>query len=256
MAIDRNSMVKWVNNTLKPENFKDSCPNGIQVFGKDRVERIATCVSVSDEFFQRAVEAEADLLLVHHGLFWEGASRVVDPWMARRLLVLLEKQINLVAYHLPLDAHPRLGNNARMAELLSLENLDFCFGHYKGTPIGCMGDLSKAKTLDEVVVGINDVLEGRPELFSFGKDRIERVGVVVGGAGDIALLQEAVAAGCDTYITGTVFEQSVAIAREMKINVVALGHYNSEKLGVRALGDALSRQFPIEVEHIDIPNPV
>lgn len=252
----RDKIVACLDDLLQPGAFKDACPNGMQVYGRGEVERVATCTSVSEAFFEKAKDAGAQLLLVHHGLFWEGSSRVVDPLLAKRLRILLDGEMNLVAYHLPLDAHPQLGNNAQLAEMLGLKQLDFEFGRYKGTPIGCAGNLKDPVDLKDFTAGAAGRLDAEPVVVDAGPGHVRRVGVVSGGAGDIPLLLEAVAAGCDTYVTGTVFEQSVAVAREAGLNVVALGHYNSEKLGVRAVGNRLAEELGVEVVHMDVPNPV
>lgn len=251
----REDVIRFLDRLLEPDGFKDACPNGMQVYGREQVHAVATCASVSEEFFRRAREQRADFLLVHHGLFWDGSSRVVDPILARRLRVLLENEMNLAAFHLPLDAHPRLGNNACLARELGLDGLDFGFGRYKGTPIGCRGDLPRPAPLEEVTGRLAASLRCKPVVLDAGKP-VSRVGVVSGGAGDIPFLLEALEAECDTYLTGVIFEQATAIAREAGINMIALGHYNSEKLGVQALGDALGAEFPVEVIHMDVPNPV
>ncbi len=254
--VHRDEIARTLGGWLRPEDFQDACPNGLQVYGCEEIHRVATCASVSEEFFEKARDAGANFLLVHHGLFWEGASRVVDPLMARRLRILLEGQLNLAAYHLPLDAHPQLGNNAQLAGVLGLQRLDFEFGHYKGTPIGCAGNLDAPVDLQEFVSAAAGRLDAETVVVDAGPGRVSRVGVVSGGAGDIPQVLEAVAAGCDTYVTGTIFEQTVAVAREAGIHLVALGHYNSEKLGVRAVGDKIAKELGIEVIHMDVPNPV
>jgi len=252
----RDKIIAALDDLLQPQAYQDACPNGMQVYGCEQVGRVATCTSVSSKFFDLARDAGAQLLLVHHGLFWEGTSRVIDPLMARRLRVLLEGELNLAAYHIPLDAHRQLGNNAQLAGLLGLRQLDFEFGRYKGTPIGCAGNLSEPVGLEDFVEAAGRRLEAEAVVVDAGPTQVRRVGVVAGGAGDIPLLLEAVAAGCDTYVTGVVFEQSVAVAREAGLNVVALGHYNSEKLGVRAVGDGVAKELGVEVIHMDVPNPV
>jgi len=254
--VHRDKIVAALDGLLQPEAYKDTCPNGMQVYGCEEVGRVATCASVSSKFFELARDAGAQLLLVHHGLFWEGSSRVVDPLLARRLRVLLDAELNLAAYHLPIDAHPELGNNAQLAGVLGLRQLDFEFGRYKGTPIGCAGNLGEPVGLKDFVDAAARKLEAETVVVDAGPAKVRRVGVVSGGAGDIPLLMEAVAAGCDTYVTGVIFEQSVAVAREAGLNVVALGHYNSETLGVRAVGDWVAKELGVEVEHLDVPNPV
>lgn len=254
--VHRDKIIAALDSILQPEAYRDACPNGMQVYGCDQVGKLATCASVSVEFFEKARDAGAQLLLVHHGLFWENASRVVDPLMARRLKILLDAELNLAGYHLPIDAHRELGNNAQLAGMLGLRQLDFGFGHYKGTPIGCAGNLAEPVSLQDFVYSSGKSLDAETVVVDAGPTQVRRVGVVSGGAGDIPLILEAVAFGCDTFVTGTVFEQSVAVARETGVNVVALGHYNSEKLGVRAVGDRISKDLGVEVVHMDVPNPV
>jgi dinuclear metal center YbgI/SA1388 family protein len=256
MSASRSEIAAYLDELLKPETYKDYCPNGIQVYGKEEIRHIATCTSVSEEFFSSARSEGADLLLTHHGLFWNNTSRVIDPLMGRRLRLLLDNQINLFAYHLPLDAHPGLGNNARLADLLELRDLNFSFGHYHGIPLGCVGNLPAPLPIEKLVDVYAKGLQAEPAVFAGRSRTCTRIGVVSGGAGDIPMLLEARTAGCDTFVTGVLFEQSVAIAREAGLNVVVLGHYNSEKLGVRAVGQALAERFPVEVVNLDVPNPV
>lgn len=255
MTISRDEIAGYLRELLKPESFRDNCTNGIQVYGKEEVRRVATCASVSEEFFSSARQAGADLLLVHHGLFWDNTSRVIDPLMGKRLQILLEGGLNLLAYHLCLDAHPQLGNNARLAALLNLQDLDFSFGQYHGTPLGCVGNLPAQMPLMQVAETFSRALGSDPAVFEHNPE-VSRVGVISGGAGDIPQLLQARESGCDTFVTGVLFEQSVSIAREAGLNVIALGHYNSEKLGVIAVGDALASKFAIEAIHLDVPNPV
>lgn len=254
--LHRDKLIAALDGLLQPEAYQDACPNGMQVFGCEEIARVATCASVSSKFFELAREAGAQLLLVHHGLFWDGNSRVIDPLMGRRLKILLDAELNLAAYHLPLDAHRELGNNAQLAGMLGLRQLDFEFGRYKGTPIGCAGNLAEPVSLKDFTDAAAKNLDAETVMVDSGPTQVRRVGVVSGGAGDIPMLMEAVAAGCDTFVTGVIFEQSVAVAREAGLNVVALGHYNSEKLGVRAVGERIANDLGVEVVHMDVPNPV
>jgi dinuclear metal center YbgI/SA1388 family protein len=252
----RNELMSFLDGILQPHTFKDACPNGLQVYGQEQVARVACCTSVSEDFFQEAKKSGAETLLVHHGLFWEGSSRVVDPIMAARMRTLLESDINLIAYHLPLDAHQQYGNNAQLAHLITSNQPDFSFGHYKGTPIGCLVDLDQPRPLSDLAQELGKKLSAEPYVLEAGSQTAKRVGVVSGGAGDIPLILEAMQTGCDTFVTGVLFEQTVAFAKEAKVNVVALGHYNSEKLGVKALGDLLAEKHDLEVIHLDIPNVI
>ena len=253
---ERDEIVKFLNGLLQPQNYRDRCPNGLQVYGRKEVQRMTTCASVSHEFFRQSQEVGADMLLVHHGLFWDSFSLVIDPLLAQRLRILLDQEMNLIAYHLPLDAHSQYGNNAQLAQVMQLQNLDFNFGNYHGTPIGCFGNLSVPFSFKELVSHLSERVSSTLRVFDYGKQKVSRIGIVSGGAGDIPFLLEAKQTECEVYVTGAMFEQAVAIAQEAQINVVELGHYNSEKLGVVALGEIIKQHFGIDVINIDITNPV
>jgi len=252
----REEIVAFCDDLLSPGLFTDHTPNGLQVHGRAEVGCLATCASPSLMLFREAAERGAHMLLLHHGLFWDRDPRVVDPLLAARLRLLLEREINLVAYHLPLDAHPEVGNNACLARLAGLEELDFAFGAHQGQTLGCVGRLREPLPLRELASRLARQLAAQPVLVEAGPAQVRRVGVVSGGAGEPELLLQARAAGCDAYLTGSLSEPGVAAARELGLGVVALGHYNSEKLGVRALGDRLGTRFGLEIVHLDVPNPV
>ncbi len=252
----RDEIMEFLDEVLEPKKYRDYCPNGLQVYGKEQIGCLATCTSVSAEFFRQGREKNADLLLVHHGLFWEKDSRVIDPLLGKRLRLLFEADLNLVAYHLPLDAHHQLGNNAQLAACLGLQDLDFEFAAYGGSYIGCRGRLPAPLPLGQVTQELAKKIDTQPWIFDGGSGQASCLGVVSGGAGEIPILQEAVRAGCDTLVTGVLYEQSLAVAREAHLNVISLGHYNSEKLGVQALGEAVGEKFGIDVIHLDVPNPL
>jgi len=256
MSSGRDEIVGFLDGLLAPDSFRDACPNGLQVYGKSEVTKLATCVSVSAECFEQAVKNGAHAILVHHGMFWEGASRVVDKQTARRLKILLESEINLLAYHLPLDAHREFGNNARLARILELKDLSWEFAHFKNKAIGCSGSIDEELSLGEIAGRLADKVGGSPQMFGGQGFRVKDVGIVSGEGGDIHVVTEASDKGLDAIVTGVVLEQTVAYAREAGIGMVALGHYNSEKLGVRACGDAIGKELGIEVIHLDVPNPV
>ncbi len=254
--IERDALAALLDGWLQPAAFADGCPNGLQVYGRERIAKICTCPSVSLAFFEAALERGADALLVHHGLFWNKDSRVIEPHLGRRLRVLLDGELNLYAYHLPLDAHRELGNNAQLAALLDLVERDDGFGLYHGTPIGMAGRLAAPLAPAELAERLAAALGAAPQVLDFAGGPIERIGILVGGGGDIPPVVECARSGCQALVTGTVFEQTVAVARELGVAAVALGHYNSEKLGVRALGDRIGAQTGIAVEHLDVPNPM
>jgi dinuclear metal center YbgI/SA1388 family protein len=239
---------------LDPASFEDHGPNGLQVPGKPDITTVATGVSAGLELFERAADAGAELVLVHHGLFWEGQPRALSPGMAARLKALLAADINLVAYHLPLDAHPAVGNNALIAEGLGCDHRT-PFGEHRGRPIGFAagfsGDGVPAPELFQRVAS----LTGRePLVFDSGPAHVHQLGIVSGGAaGD---LQQAIDAGLDAFLTGEPSEPAMAQAREAGVHFIAAGHYATETFGVRRLGELLAERFGLAHEFIDVPNPV
>lgn len=254
--ISRDELLAYLDEELRTQAFSDYCPNGLQVHGRTRVAHVATCPSVSLAFFEQAIATGADSLLVHHGLFWSKDPQVIHPHLGRRLRLLLEGDVNLVAYHLPLDAHPELGNNAQLANLLGLTARDHGFGSIGPTPIGVSGDLPAPGSLESLADSLAEALQTAPQIIPAGGGSIRRVGIVSGGGGDISMVLQCAQTGCQALVTGNIHEQTVAVAREMGVGLVAAGHYNTEKLGVRALGDHLAARFGIRVDHLDVPNPI
>ncbi len=254
--IQRDDLVQYCDHLLEASAFRDACPNGLQVHGQDQVALVATCTSVSDAFFTEAIRAGAQLVLVHHGLFWNGDERIIDPLMGGRLGRLLTAGMNLLAYHLPLDAHPTLGNNAQLANLLDLGEPRFDLGHIRGRAVGCRGRLPKSLSSQELAHKLDQALGGTSLVLPQGDGVVEQIGILSGSGGDLSVLLEAKRLGVELLVTGNLHEQSVAAAKELGLSLVACGHYNSEKLGVRALGDQLAAHFDIQVMHVDVPNPV
>ncbi len=245
--MNRDTLIKYLDGYLKISEFQDYGPLGLQVEGKKRVRKVAVAVSASVELFERARERGADLVIVHHGIFWDRESRVLKGGLKERIRLLLDGDISLLAYHLPLDKHPRVGNNAVAARKLGLK---------KATglgEIGIQGEVA-AITLPSFLKRVKALYSSDPLIFSFGPAKIKRIGICSGAAqGEIT---EAITAGLDAYLTGEVSEQTMHLAKEGKIHFIAAGHYATEKLGIRALGDHIARKFNLKVEFIDIPNPV
>jgi dinuclear metal center YbgI/SA1388 family protein len=239
---------------LEPDAYADHCPNGLQVQGRAEVGKVATGVSAHLALFELAVEHRADLVITHHGLFWDGDDPRVIGRLHRRLRILLTNDLSLAAYHLPLDGHPRLGNNALIAERLGCVELA-PFAVHRGRAIGCRarfpGDGIPAA---ELVRRVADLTGGPPLTFLAGPDPVRSLGVVSGAAS--GHLDEAIAAGLDAFVTGEPAERVMSQARESGIHYVAAGHYATETFGVRALGDHLVEQFAVEHVFIDVPNPI
>ena len=232
---------------------RDFGPNGLQVEGKRPVRKIVTGVSACLELFERARDAGADAVLVHHGVFWDSQPRQLTGWQGRRVGALYESGTHLVAYHLPLDRHGELGNNILAAKGLGLYSIE-PFAEYHGTAIGFRGRYPEPLSPGEFTARCEKLFGQAPQAFLFGRDEISTVGIVSGGAqGE---LHQAIAAGLDAYVTGEASEWVMNIAREARIHYLAAGHYATERLGIRALGEHLSRRFGLEHEFVDVPNPV
>jgi dinuclear metal center YbgI/SA1388 family protein len=245
-------ILETLDELLSPGEFDDLGPNGLQVPGAADVTHVITGVSARRELSERAVELGADLVLVHHGLFWNFHPAGLTPLLAERLRPLLKHDINLAAYHLPLDAHPEVGNNAILARELGCEERR-PFGRYKGTFIGCRGELPGISP-DDLRARVREATGREPLLLGSGPDRISSIGIVSGSAADT--LHEAAAAGLDAFLTGEPREHITADAAELGMWFVAAGHYATETFGVRALGDLLAERFGIQHTFVDLENPV
>jgi dinuclear metal center YbgI/SA1388 family protein len=239
---------------LEPSRFKDYCPNGLQFPGKGEIRKLATGVTASAELFERAIAAQADLLVAHHGLFWGSTATPIDSRMKRRLKLLFDSNMSLAAYHLPLDAHPQLGNNALIAQALGADRLE-PFALHDGEPIGFIAHFSE-KDVDakDLFARIADLTQRTPLVFDAGPERIGKLAIVSGAGADY--LQDAVAAGADAFITGEPAERVMSEAQEGSIHFIAAGHYATETFGVRRLGEHLSERFALEHTFIDVPNPI
>ena len=241
-------IVSFADEYLDAGAFADYCPNGLQVVGAVNVEAIACGVSSSLELFERAAAGGAQLVLVHHGLFWDRDPLVVGEAMRDRLKVLFDADLNLVAYHLPLDAHPEVGNNALLARALDVHDLA-PFAEF-----GLGGTLAEACSVDEFAARVDGSVGRKPLLLRGGPERIERVAVCSGSAA--GSLAQAAREGYDCFVTGEPSEPSMMLAQEARIHLVAAGHYATETFGVRALADLLATRFDLTSEFIDLPNPV
>lgn len=254
MSTLRDEIVQFLDHYLQITNFRDYCPNGMQVIGRPAVERVALGVSANLECFRLAAEGQADILITHHGLFWENMPQIINTMLKGRLKMLFDYDITLLGYHLPLDAHPTIGNNALWLKHLGFELENIPFGMARGKPIGAIGNAPKRQTLRDLVETVSQIAGAPPTVYAYGPQTIRRLGVVTGGGYHDLL--EAVSLGCDTFLTGEIGEPTEGIAREEGVNFLGLGHYNSEKLGVQALGDLLQTQFGLTSFFCDVPNAV
>jgi dinuclear metal center YbgI/SA1388 family protein len=247
---------------LEPGSFEDHCPNGLQVPpaaspAKREVETIATGVSAQAELFEKAAAEGAQLLLVHHGLFWGDGFRLVDATLRARLRILLDADLALAAYHLPLDAHPKVGNNALLARALGAERLD-PFAMHRGRAIGFLADLpGDGLAVEDLLGRVRGLTDREPLLLgpgSAGPAVVNNLAIVSGAGSDY--LEEAAAAGAQALLTGEPAERAMATARELGVHLIAAGHYATETFGVRRLGEQLAERFGIRHVFIDVPNPV
>ncbi|SDS98397.1 dinuclear metal center protein, YbgI/SA1388 family [Halopseudomonas sabulinigri] len=251
--VDRNTLVGYCNKLLVTDAFHDYCPNGLQVEGAQQVQRIVTGVTASQDLLDAAVAAQADLLLVHHGYFWKGEPAAITGIKQRRLKTLLTNDLNLLAYHLPLDVHPELGNNVQLAKLLGWQ----ITGPLEvGNPrsVGLQGELPAAQSGEQLAQALASAL-GREPLFIAGHQRpVKRIAWCTGAAQ--GYIDKAIGLGVDAFVTGEVSEPTVHAARENGINFYAAGHHATERYGVQALGEHLAQQFSVEHRFIDMDNPV
>ena len=248
------SILTALDELLRPDGFTDLGPNGLQVPGAADVQRVVTGVSAQRALVERAVAERAQLVLVHHGLFWEFQPTGLSPVLAERLRPLFKHDIALAGYHLPLDAHPEVGNNAILAERLGCERHE-AFGAYRGRAIGRAGTFpGEGVPAAELFARVREVTGREPTVFDGGPERVRRIGIVSGSGADA--LGEAIELGLDAFLTGEPREHVMADSREAGIHFVAAGHYATETFGVRALGDWLAQRFGVEHVWVDIPNPV
>ncbi len=252
-GVERRTVLTALDDLLSPQSFNDYCPNGLQVEGRPVIQRLVTGVTACQALLDAAVEARADAVLVHHGYFWKNEDTRITGMKKRRLATLLAHDINLLAYHLPLDAHPELGNNAQLARRLGLVQTGALDPREK-RPVGNTGELAAPETAGRFAARVSSLL-GR-DVFHIGDPSVlvRSVGWCTGAAQ--GYIEQAVSAGVDLYLTGEVSEQTVHVARETGIQFLACGHHATERYGVQAVGDWLASRFGIEHRYIDIPNPV
>jgi dinuclear metal center YbgI/SA1388 family protein len=243
------------NRLLNADDFEDYGPNGLQIPGPVRVGHLYTGVSANAELFELAAAHGPGLLLVHHGLFWGPGFTTVDPALKRRLKLLFDADLALAAYHLPLDAHPELGNNALLARALGASGELEPFAAYHGRTIGFLATLSSGGLpLPALTERIAALTGQAPLVQGAGPSAIARLAIVSGAGADY--VTEAAAAGADALLTGETSERVMANARELGTHVIAAGHYATETFGIKALGEHLAERFGLEHAFLDVPNPV
>jgi len=235
---------------LQTSQFKDYCPNGLQVEGRTEVRRIATGVTASQQVLDDAIAWGADAILVHHGYFWRSEEATIVGIKKRRIAQLLRKEVSLLAYHLPLDAHAELGNNAQLGKLLGLTEQ----GRFGEQSIAWLGVLEQPQTLTQFTQQISHSLQRTPQVIGDGSKSIRKVGWCSGGAQ--GYFEAAITLGVDAYVTGEISEQSFHLANETGVAFIAAGHHATERYGIQALGEHLAKHFGLEHCFFDQENPV
>ncbi len=248
---DRDELTQYLAQALDINRFRDYCPNGLQVQGRDRVRLLVSGVTASLALLEQARAHNADAVLVHHGYFWRGEDPRIVGQKHARLKLLLQSDINLLAYHLPLDAHPEFGNNAQLGARLGLQ----ASGRFGEDGIGWLGQAEPAlRTVGELAARVGTVLGRAPLLIGDPEAALGTLAWCTGAAQ--GYLGDAIAAGATCYLSGEISEPTVHLARESGVAYLACGHHATERYGVQALGEHLAQRFAIEHRFIDIPNPV
>ncbi|OSI13133.1 Nif3-like dinuclear metal center hexameric protein [Neisseria canis] len=247
--VTRQEILDWCGNTLQVANFTDYAPNGLQVEGCTNIGKIVTSVTASLAAIEYAVAQQADMLLVHHGMFWKSEPVTITGWKKQRIATLLQHQINLVGYHLPLDAHPELGNNAQLAKRMGWV-LEKQTGEQNLLNIGC---LSEKQSLTVVAAMLAHTLEREPVVVGDHSKQIKKLAWCTGGAQNF--FQQAIDEQVDAYITGEISESQYHLANETGVAFISAGHHATERYGVQALGEAIRGRFGVELYCFDEQNP-
>ncbi len=246
-------IVAYCDQKLRIETYVDYCPNGLQIAGSSEVKALVSGVTASAALIETAIDIKADAILVHHGYFWKGEDPRIIGIKYNRIKKLIENNISLIAYHLPLDGHPQLGNNACLAERLGIyEYTVAADGPGKG--LLCYCDLKEPLTVAQLSDNLNRALNRKPMIIKGGAELISSVGWCTGGAQ--SMIDQSIHLGLDAYISGEISEQTTHSAIEGELHYFSAGHHATERFGVKALGEHLERKFEINHYNVDIPNPV
>lgn len=245
-----NELRDYIGSLLAVSRFRDYCPNGVQVEGRAQVQRIATGVTASQAVLQAATAWGADAVLVHHGYFWRSEDAGITGIKKRRIAHLLQHDVSLLAYHLPLDAHPELGNNAQLAKRLGWTEQ----GRFGEQDIASYGVLPQAQMLAQLAAHLSERLQRTPQVIGDANRNINRIAWCSGGGQ--GYFEQAIALGVDAFISGEISEQNVHVAQETGVAFIAAGHHATERYGVQALGEHLAAQFGLEHRFFDQDNPV
>lgn len=246
-------LIKWCDETLQSHQFKDYAPNGLQIEGKPEIEILVSSTTASLQAIECALDLKADALIVHHGYFWKGEPSPLIGLKGKRVKQLMQADISLIGYHLPLDAHTELGNNKALADLLGI-SITGALDPSERFPIGNIGELEQAISPKEFAKRIEEALGQKPLHISNEKASIKKIGFCTGGAQDY--LYKAAALNCDAYISGEVSERTYHEALEYGVDYFAAGHHATERYGIQRLASGLAEQFKLQHHYIELNNPV
>ncbi len=240
-------LTRFCHDYLAVDAFTDYCPNGLQIEGKSNVNRLVSGVSANLDLIDAAIAAEADAILVHHGYFWKGENQPIIGYKAERIRRLMQHEISLIAYHLPLDAHLTVGNNAQLAMQMGwvVTGQD---------DLLWLGELREVSSIDQLTDDLGETIDSNPFLIYGGDHEVQRLAWCTGAAQ--SEIEKAAEHGADLFVSGEISEQTVHLAKELGIHFIAAGHHATERYGVQALGDMLANRFNIQHQFIDIENPV
>lgn len=250
--IERQQLIQFIDDCLLPENFKDYCPNGLQIEGRSQISKIVTGVTVNSSLIAQAIATQADAIIVHHGLFWVGQNQAITGLIYQKIKPLIEHQINLIAYHLPLDAHPKLGNNAQLGALLGCKDIRF-LDVDRQPGLFAVGKLSQPQPLKALVEHIQAKLKRTPQVFGDNAEPIDRVAWCTGGAH--RYLPMAIEQGAQAFITGEYSLAMAELAIEAHVPLICAGHHATERGGVLALGEHIAKKLKVEVNFADTEQP-
>lgn len=246
MSAKRDEIIKYLNEYLCTDQFEDYCHNGLQIEGKENIHKIITGVTISRRLIEAALKRKAEMIIVHHGFF---VRDIPSPLQLRglykeRIKEILRHDLNLAGYHLPLDAHPKIGNNASLSRLFGLKSLI-------SVDVGYVGEFGKIVDLEEFVMEVDKKLDTKSYALKFGKDKIKKIGIISGGASPD--FEQVFNKGADVFLCGDMREEVVRKAEEVGINIINAGHYNTEKIGIQNLGKIIEKNFNVKAEFVDIP---
>jgi dinuclear metal center YbgI/SA1388 family protein len=252
--VARNTLEEWLNSYLEVEKVADYLPNGLQIEGKDKIAKIVTAVSINLEVVEAAVESEADAIVVHHGMFWKSDEPVIRGYRKLRIKKIIENSINLFAYHLPLDLHPKISNNRLILKGLGVDKIEEISDTDNRYSFGLKGIFESPLDFNRLIQKANDFFETETRFFQYGRKKVSSL-YVVSGAGR-NMVDQVSRLEVDAYLTGDAQESTKYVAKEEHLNYIFAGHYNTEKPGIEELGEKIKRQFLTGVKFIDVSNPL